>query len=71
MSNRDYVHGYSDREAERLHDQAGKPAIAFTSEMTPELMKTITHTRKDTPGILDSRKLVDVASAINNLISQC
>lgn len=23
MSNRDYVHGYSDREAERLHDQAG------------------------------------------------
>jgi len=44
------------------------PAIAFTAELMPELMKTVTHTAADTPELIDSGKLVDVAAALNDLV---
>lgn len=44
------------------------PSIAITSESTPELMKTITHTSADTPDLIDCHKLVEVASALNDLV---
>ena len=48
--------------------QNGKPAIAFTSEKVSELMTTITHTPKDTPDIVDCKKLVEVAIALKDFI---
>jgi aminopeptidase YwaD len=44
------------------------PAIAFTAELMPQLMKTVTHTAADTPELIDSRKLVEVAAALNGLV---
>jgi len=44
------------------------PAIAFTAELMPELMKTVTHTAADTPDLIDPRKLVEVAAALNALV---
>jgi hypothetical protein len=44
------------------------PAIAFTAELMPELMRTVTHTAADTPDLIDSRKLVEVAAALNALV---
>jgi aminopeptidase YwaD len=44
------------------------PAIAFTAELMPELMRTVTHTAADTPDLVDSRKLVEVAAALNDLV---
>ncbi len=44
------------------------PAIAFTAELMPELMKTVTHTAADTPELIDPRKLVEVATALNALV---
>ena len=48
--------------------QKGKPALAFTSEKIPELMTMITHTHKDTPDIIDSVKLVELAYALKDVI---
>jgi aminopeptidase YwaD len=48
--------------------QAGVPAIAITSELTSELMTTVTHTALDRPEIVEGRKLVEVAHALNTLI---
>lgn len=47
--------------------QQGVPAAAFTSESMPELMRTVTHTAKDTPDIIDTLKLVELAEALNQL----
>jgi hypothetical protein len=44
------------------------PAIAFTAELMPELKKTVTHTAADTPELIDNRKLVEVAAALNALV---
>jgi aminopeptidase YwaD len=44
------------------------PAIAITSELTPELMKTVTHTSADTPDLIDCHKLVEVATALNDVV---
>jgi len=44
------------------------PAIAFTSECMPELMKTVTHTHSDTPDIIDCEKLIEVANSLNALV---
>jgi aminopeptidase YwaD len=44
------------------------PAIAFTAERMPELMRTVTHTAADTPDLIDTRKLVEVAAALNALV---
>ncbi len=44
------------------------PAMAFTAEKMPELMRTVTHTSKDTPDLIDSRKLVELATYINTLV---
>ena len=48
--------------------QKGKPSIALTSEKMPELMATITHTPKDSPDMVDYKKLVEVASALREFI---
>jgi aminopeptidase YwaD len=48
--------------------QNGVPALAFTSESMPELMRTVTHTALDTPEILEPRKLVEVAASLNALL---
>ena len=44
------------------------PAIAFTAELMPELMRTITHTSADTPDKVDPVRLVEVARALESLI---
>lgn len=44
------------------------PAVAFTSECLPELMRTITHTPSDSPDIIDCQKLVELAASLNALI---
>lgn len=48
--------------------QAGVPSIAITSELTSELMTTVTHTALDRPEIVESQKLVEVARALDALI---
>ncbi|MEN8615062.1 M28 family peptidase [Dehalogenimonas sp. THU2] len=48
--------------------QAGRPAIAVTSDKFVELSATITHTPKDTVDIVDTGKLVELAAALNTLI---
>ena len=50
--------------------QGGKASIAFTAEKVSELMATVTHTLQDTPDIIDSAKLVEVALALKSLIMQ-
>ncbi len=45
------------------------PAIAFTSDkFMAKLSVDITHTEKDKPEIVDCRKLVEIASVLNELI---
>ncbi len=51
-----------------LFVQRGIPCMAFTAERGAELMRTVTHTERDTPDLVDCRKLVDVAGALNRLI---
>jgi len=48
--------------------QSGVPAVAFTSEYMPELMRSVTHTSADTPDIVDCCKLVEVAESLNDLV---
>jgi aminopeptidase YwaD len=48
--------------------QRGVPAVAFTAESMPELMRTVTHTAADTPDIVEARRLVEVAEALNALV---
>jgi aminopeptidase YwaD len=43
-------------------------AAAFTAERMPYLMETITHTRRDTPELLDAKKIVELAAALNRLV---
>ncbi|MCX6348569.1 MAG: M28 family peptidase, partial [Candidatus Aureabacteria bacterium] len=49
--------------------QKGTPAIAFTAEKMGELMATVTHTARDTPDLIDCRKLVEAALALRSLIA--
>ena len=48
--------------------QAGRPAIAITSSEMAELMRTITHTERDTPEIIDPARLIEVARALNDFV---
>jgi len=48
--------------------QKGIPAIAFTAEKMMDLMAKITHTQKDTAELVDYAKLVEIASALKELI---
>ena len=50
--------------------QNGIPSVALTSENLTELMANITHTSRDTPDIVDERKLVEVASALHQFICE-
>ena len=44
------------------------PAVAITSERMAECMATITHTDMDTPDKVDCARLVEVASALADLL---
>jgi aminopeptidase YwaD len=44
------------------------PALAFTSENMAEMMRTVTHTARDTPEQIDYGKLVELAEALNAFI---
>jgi aminopeptidase YwaD len=46
-------------------------ALAITSENIWELTTNITHTDKDVPALVDSRKLVRTAQALRDLIRSC
>ena len=48
--------------------QNGVPCMAMTAEYMPELMRTVTHTALDTPDLVDSAKLVEVAASLNALV---
>lgn len=48
--------------------QNGRPAVAITAERAMELMRTVTHTARDVPELIDCRKLVKLASALRDLI---
>ncbi len=48
--------------------QQGVPALAFTAERTPELLRTVAHTAKDTPDLLDYGKLVELARTLRDVI---
>jgi aminopeptidase YwaD len=45
-----------------------RPALAITSELLAELMADYTHTPRDRPEIVDTGKLVMVASALHDLL---
>jgi aminopeptidase YwaD len=47
--------------------QQGVHSVAFTAEHMPELMRTVTHTANDTPDLIDSAKLVELARALSTL----
>ncbi len=49
--------------------QSQKPTIAVTSDKVAELMATITHSPKDTPEIVDCKKLVELACALEGLVT--
>jgi aminopeptidase YwaD len=51
-----------------LFVQSRVPAVAFTSELALELMRTVTHTPSDTPDIIDCHKLVEVAESLSALV---
>jgi aminopeptidase YwaD len=48
--------------------QKGIPAVAFAAEYMPELMREYTHTSRDTPDIVDCKKIVEVARALEQFI---
>lgn len=48
--------------------QKGVPAAAFAAEYMPELMREYTHTSRDTPDIVDCKKIVEVARALEQFI---
>ncbi len=48
--------------------QQGVPALAVTAERMPDLMRTVTHTSRDTPDLIDEAKLVEVARALEALV---
>jgi aminopeptidase YwaD len=49
--------------------QNQKPTIALTSSEVTELMSSITHSSKDTPEIIDYSKLVELACALESLVT--
>ena len=48
--------------------QQGVPALALTAAQMPELMRTVTHTSRDAPELVDEAKLVEVARALEGLV---
>jgi aminopeptidase YwaD len=49
--------------------QAGRPALALTSDAAPELMREIIHTSADLPDLVAPEKLVEAAQALRALIT--
>jgi aminopeptidase YwaD len=45
-----------------------RPALAMTSELAAELMAEITHTPRDTPELVNTTRLVQVAYALRDLV---
>lgn len=50
--------------------QAGKPAMAITSDQFEWLSTNITHTEKDTPEIVDGERLVNAALGLRDLVKR-
>ncbi|MFN2189962.1 MAG: M28 family metallopeptidase, partial [Candidatus Promineifilaceae bacterium] len=50
--------------------QSGVPAMALSAELTPELMRTITHTTEDTLDKVDPARLVGLANTLSLLVRQ-
>lgn len=48
----------------------GVPALAFTSEKVQELVGSTVHTPKDEPSLIETDKLVEVASGLRELIER-
>ncbi len=46
----------------------GRPAVAITSAALGELMTEITHTARDTPEIVDTAKIAQIAIALHDLV---
>ncbi len=46
------------------------PSLAFTAEWMPELMRTVTHTEKDTPDLINPGKLVDLSAALAAMVKE-
>jgi aminopeptidase YwaD len=44
------------------------PAVAISSENLMEILTTVAHTSSDTPALVDSNKLVEVAEALNDVV---
>jgi aminopeptidase YwaD len=51
-----------------LFVQAGRPAVAVTSEKAMELLTKITHTPRDTSDGVECRKLVETAEGLKALV---
>ncbi len=51
-----------------LFVQGGAPALAITSEKASELMHTVIHASRDAPNLVEAGKLVEIASALTELI---
>lgn len=47
--------------------QHGRPALAITSERVMELVASITHTAQDTPELVDTNQVADIALALRDL----
>jgi hypothetical protein len=50
--------------------QAGKPAMAITSDQFEWLSAYITHTEKDVPEIVDGERLANVALGLRALVEE-
>jgi len=70
LSNKEFVEGVQWIQSDHgMFVQMGIPAIAVTSDnFMAKLSVDITHTENDKPEIVDCRKLVEIASVLNELI---
>lgn len=46
----------------------GVPAVAFTSEKMADLMQSVVHTERDTPALVEPRRVVETALSVADLI---
>jgi aminopeptidase YwaD len=50
--------------------QRGVPTMALTAEKMSELMMYVSHTSRDTADLIDCRKLVNLAQALESFVHQ-
>jgi aminopeptidase YwaD len=51
-----------------LFVQAERPTLVITSEKAMEMLSGVTHSAADTPDLVDCRKLVEIAAALDALL---